>query len=234
MELTASSLMAWWGGLAPTPNRSKTSATGQSLRDLTPNGPLQKHYFGTLVVEPRVKWARQIGHRRRRAWARSSSSRRRMAGRLGCGGPPAVLFPPLGGLQAQMLQEQIRDQRHQAMPVQTPPRAALEVIKPELFLKLLVRLLAHPARLDERGQPPQLCVGRQVREIVLALARGAVLAHEQDLIAGQMLTGPTLQTYLRPVCHPHPHGGELCLQRPLGAAPPADPAPRGLGQHGLG
>src|SRR5215210_5829452 len=44
MELTASSLMAWWGGLAPTPNRSKTSATGQSLRDLTPNGPLQKHY----------------------------------------------------------------------------------------------------------------------------------------------------------------------------------------------
>jgi hypothetical protein len=46
MELTASSLMAWWGGLAPTPNRSKTSATGQSLRDLTPNGPLQKHYFG--------------------------------------------------------------------------------------------------------------------------------------------------------------------------------------------
>src|SRR5215208_6049325 len=44
MELTASSLMACWGGLAPTPNRSKTSATGQSLRDLTPNGPLQKHY----------------------------------------------------------------------------------------------------------------------------------------------------------------------------------------------
>src|SRR5215211_4605132 len=42
MELTASSLMACWGGLAPTPNRSKTSATGQSLRDLTPNGPLQK------------------------------------------------------------------------------------------------------------------------------------------------------------------------------------------------
>src|SRR5215212_6962885 len=48
MELTASSLMAWWGGLAPTPNRSKTPATGQSLRDLTPNGPLQKHYLGTF------------------------------------------------------------------------------------------------------------------------------------------------------------------------------------------
>jgi hypothetical protein len=38
-----------------------------------------------------------------------------------------------------MLQEQLCDQRHQGMPMQTPPRAALEVIKPELFLELLVR-----------------------------------------------------------------------------------------------
>src|SRR5215212_2629620 len=172
MELTASSLMAWWGGLAPTPNRSKTSATRQSLRGLTPDGPLQKHYFGSFIGNPREKWARQIGHRRRKACARSSSSRRRMAGKLGCGGgPPAVLFPPLSGCQALMLQEQVRDQRHQGMPVQAPPRAALEVIQPELFLELLMRLLAHPARLDERGQPSQRRVGRQVREIVLALAR---------------------------------------------------------------
>src|SRR5215212_887007 len=161
MELTASSLMAWWGGLAPTPNRSKTSATGQSLRDLTPNGPLQKHYFGTPVIERREKWARQIGHRRRRACARSSSSRRRMAGKLGCGGgPPALLFPPLGGCQAQMLQEQVCDQRHQGMPMQTPPRAALEVIKPELLFQLLVRLLAHPPCLDEPSETLQRRVGR--------------------------------------------------------------------------
>jgi hypothetical protein len=78
-----------------------------------------------------------------------------MAGRLGCGGPLGILFSPLGGLQPLMLQEQIGDQRHQRMPVQTPPRAALEVIEPEFFLELLVGLLAHPARLDDRGQPLQ-------------------------------------------------------------------------------
>ena len=94
-----------------------------------------------------------------------------MAGRLGCGGGPlAFLFSPCGGLQPQMLQEQIRDQRQQRMPVQPAPRAALEVIEPELFLELLVRLLAHPARLDERGQLLQRRVRRQVGQVVLALA----------------------------------------------------------------
>jgi hypothetical protein len=34
---------------------------------------------------------------------------RRMLGRLGCGGgPPAFLFSPLGGLEALILQEQLR------------------------------------------------------------------------------------------------------------------------------
>src|SRR5215212_3386588 len=61
MELTASSLMAWWGGLAPTPNRSKTSATGQSLRDLTPNGPLQKKQdFGDRTVTQGLDTQRPI------------------------------------------------------------------------------------------------------------------------------------------------------------------------------
>ena len=69
-----------------------------------------------------------------------------MAGKLGCGGGPLpFLFSPCGGLQPQMLQEQIRDQGQQGMPVQPAPRAALEVIEPELFLELLVRLLGkHP------------------------------------------------------------------------------------------
>ena len=73
---------------------------------------------------------------------------RRMAGRLGCGGGPlGFLFSPFDRPQTQMLQEQIGDQRQQRMPMQAAPRAALEVIEPELFLELLVRLLAHPARL---------------------------------------------------------------------------------------
>ena len=61
-----------------------------------------------------------------------------MAGKLGCGGGPLLLFFPLGGVQAQMLQEQKGDQRHQRMPMQTAPGAALEVIKPEFLFQLLM------------------------------------------------------------------------------------------------
>src|SRR5215211_8766420 len=64
--LTASSLMAWWGGFTPTPDRSKTSATGQSLRDLTPHGPLQKHYFGRFAEQSgpwRLVQLRDLGWR---------------------------------------------------------------------------------------------------------------------------------------------------------------------------
>jgi len=35
------------------------------------------------------------------------------------------------------------------MSVQTPPRPTLEVIEPEFFLELLVRLLAHPPGFDQ-------------------------------------------------------------------------------------
>jgi len=43
----------------------------------------------------------------------------RMAGSVGCGGGSlAFLFSPLGGLQSQMLPEQLGDQRHPRMPMQ--------------------------------------------------------------------------------------------------------------------
>ena len=94
-----------------------------------------------------------------------------MVGRLGCGGGPAVfLFSPLGGVQPQMLQEQIRDQGQQCMPMQPAPRPTLEVIQPEFFFQLLVRLFADPTRLDEGGQLLQRRVRRQVGQVVLALA----------------------------------------------------------------
>jgi len=57
-------------------------------------------------------------------------------------------FFPCGSLQAQVLQEQVGDQRQQRVSVQPAPGAALEVIEPKFFLELLVRLLADPPRLD--------------------------------------------------------------------------------------
>jgi hypothetical protein len=151
---------------------------------------------------------------------------RRMAGKLGCGGGrPVFLFSPCGGPQTQMLQEQVSDQRHQGMSMQTAPRAALEVVEPKLFLHLLMRLLADPTRFDRRGQLLQLRVGRQVGEIVLALALPAMLAHQPDLIAGKMLSRLVVQANRRPVGHPHAHGGKPGPQRSLGAVSPGDLVP---------
>lgn len=46
---------------------------------------------------------------------------------------------------------------------------ALEVIKPEFFLKLLMRLLKDPARLDGHGQVLVRGIRRQVREVTFPL-----------------------------------------------------------------
>src|SRR5881275_3529248 len=76
-------------------------------------------------------------------------SMRRAAGRVGWGGgpgEPASLFSPRP--EPQVLEERERDHGHQRVPVQTGPGAALEMVEAELLLHLLVRLLAHPARLD--------------------------------------------------------------------------------------
>jgi hypothetical protein len=94
-----------------------------------------------------------------------------MAGSVGRGGGPggpASLFPPL--LEPEVLQEGERDHRHQRVPVQARPGAPLEVVEPQLPLELLVRLLAYPARLDQRRQLLERRLGRQVREVVLRLA----------------------------------------------------------------
>ncbi|CAO1655128.1 hypothetical protein NYA22BAC_03495 (plasmid) [Parasphingorhabdus sp. NYA22] len=44
-----------------------------------------------------------------------------IAGRLGCGGGPAILFPPLGLLDATGLQECQGNHRHQHMSVKPLP-----------------------------------------------------------------------------------------------------------------
>jgi hypothetical protein len=62
-------------------------------------------------------------------------------------------FPPRG-CEALVLQEGECDQRHQRVSVQARPGPTLEVIEPKLFLELLVRLLADPARLDRCCKTP--------------------------------------------------------------------------------
>ncbi len=79
---------------------------------------------------------------------------RRIAGRLGCGGGPAgrvIFFPPARVLEPQVLQVGVCDAGHQRVAVQASPGAALKIAETHLLLELLVRLLAHPPRLDRRG-----------------------------------------------------------------------------------
>jgi len=104
------------------------------------------------------------------------------------------------------------------------------VVEAQLLLELLVRLLARPPGLDQRRQPLERRVGRQVREVVLPLARGPALADQPDLLAGQV---PAVAE-LRSLRGPHPHGGELGRERPLGPAAPGDAAPCGVLERGLG
>ena len=55
-----------------------------------------------------------------------------------------------------MLEEGVSDHGHQRMAMKALPGAAFEVVEAEFFFELLVSLLADPARLDRRGQRPQV------------------------------------------------------------------------------
>ena len=57
------------------------------------------------------------------------------------------------------------------MPVQALPRSPFEVIKTEIFLHLLMRLLTNPARLDGRSERLKIGIRRKIRQVVFALAR---------------------------------------------------------------
>src|SRR3954453_13609334 len=125
------------------------------------------------------KRCRQQGQRSRTRVS-TARTRRRTAGRLGRGGGPgsgggAGLFfpPPQGGVE-----EGEGEPAQERVVVQPAPGAALEVVEAELLLELLVRLLAQPARLDGRRQLLEGRVRREVREVVLALARGPALADQ--------------------------------------------------------
>jgi len=56
--------------------------------------------------------------------------------------------------EAAGLQEGICDDRHESMAMEACPGSAFKMVEAELFLELLVRLLANPARLDGAGDIP--------------------------------------------------------------------------------
>ena len=96
------------------------------------------------------------------------------------------------------------DHRHQAMSVQPCPRSAFEVIKPELFLELLMCLFADPSRLDRRRKRLECGVGRQVRQIIFLLSARAPFADQPDfLLPGHGLD--TTVAHAMPVAVGHPY-----------------------------
>src|SRR5919199_1060523 len=111
----------------------------------------------------------------------------RTAGRLGLGGGPGSGgLPALFSPEPQVLQEGEGEQAQERVVVQAAPGAALEVVQPRLVLELLVQLLARPPRLDQRREPLERGVGREIREVVLLLAARAMLADQPRLLAGQV------------------------------------------------
>jgi hypothetical protein len=62
-----------------------------------------------------------------------------------------ILFSPRRGCEAMVLKEGIGNHCHEGVTMQAMPRSSLEVIEPEFFLQLLVRLLTDPARLNGSG-----------------------------------------------------------------------------------
>ena len=154
--------------------------------------------------------------------------RRRASGSVGRGGGPRAtrrgLFPP----EPHGWQEGERDLAQQRVVVQAAPGAPLVVVETKFLLELLVRLLAAPARLDGRRELLEGGVRRVAGEVELALARGAVLAHEPALLAGQVLS----TRRLRPVGDAHATRAERSPQRPLRAGAPRQRAERRVGWVG--
>jgi hypothetical protein len=67
-------------------------------------------------------------------------------------------FFPLYYREAAILEEGVRDHRHERMAVKALPGSPLEVIETEFFFQLLVSLLANPSCLDGGRQGAQVCL----------------------------------------------------------------------------
>jgi len=130
-----------------------------------------------------------------------------------------------------MLEEGICDHRHERMTVKALPGSSLEVVKAELFLHLLMSLLAYPSSLYGGRQGAEVCLRRQVGEIVFLLSGHPVFADEPGLLPGQMLLALVPDSLWWSVCYAHTDGGKTSLELSFRAGAPTDGAPSGIGQH---
>ena len=130
-----------------------------------------------------------------------------------------------------MLEEGVRDHRHERMAMKALPGSSLEVIETEFFFQLLVSLLANPSRLDGGRQGAQVGLRRQVGEIVFLLSRHPVFADEPSLIPWQMLVSLIPDPLPWSVGDPDPDSSKTSLELSFRAGAPTDGAPFGVGQH---
>ena len=111
-----------------------------------------------------------------------------------------------------MLEEGVRDHRHERVTVKALPGSSLEVIETEFFFQLLVSLLANPSRLDDSRQGVQVRLCRQVGEIVFLLSRHPVFADKPSLVPRQMLLTLVPDPLRRSVGDPQADSGETSLE----------------------
>lgn len=120
------------------------------------------------------------------------------------------------------------------MAVEAAPRAALEMVGAQLFLHLLVGLLAHPARLDGGGEGFGVGSGRWVGEIVFVFVRRAPFAHQPSLFSWHMLLDLVIDALGRTIRDADAAGGKGRAPGGLGAVLLGELVPSGCSQHRLG
>jgi len=75
---------------------------------------------------------------------------------------PGESFFPSRLSEPSCLEEGVSDHCHERMAVQPGPGSALEMVKTELLLELLMRLFADPTRLDGAGDVLDCSVGGKI------------------------------------------------------------------------
>src|SRR3546814_11673945 len=108
------------------------------------------------------------------------------------------------------------------------------MVETEFFLDLLMGLLADPARLYGAGDIPDRRICGQVREIIVALAAGAMLADQPCFFPGHVLRARGADALRRAVGDADAHDGKARAKASLRSPTPTDLSPLYVVEHGVG